>query len=336
MAWNIPFEYILLAHEDTARGTAEAAPNVYLPLAGMITPQQEVYSPDESTGTLSAVHRDKVVRRWAEWSGDGPLDVNSVLYLLSMALRSVPTPSQPDGVNAPNTYLWEFARTMTSDDLKSATMWWGDPNVQVLQGVYGMVDEVSFTADATGTDGANMSANGRTQELTKVANPTPPARNYGPLISPLNMQLWIDTTQAIGTTAVTGRFLSAEVTIPTGVTYKFIASGPAAAKTYSSTGRQKTRASMAVRMEVPDMAQYDHFSNEDIVKMRVRMNGPISEDIQYYYVEFDIYGILTAPGWGEHEGSNRTLDFTVNTTYDVTLGSDVRVAVQNQIATLVT
>jgi hypothetical protein len=84
-----------------------------------------------------------------------------------------------------------------------------------------------------------------------------------------------------------------------------------------------------ISLEMLDMAQYNNFKNRDRVKLRVRHNADLIEAGFYEYVEVDVYGILDAPGWGEFENSNRTLDLAVLGELEPSIGSDVRVAIQN-------
>ena len=51
--------------------------------------------------------------------------------------------------------------------------------------------------------------------------------------------MWLDTSSAIGTTAITGRLISAEHVIPVNYGYKYLAVGPTGSKTYTRTGRGK-------------------------------------------------------------------------------------------------
>ena len=158
---EIPFEALLVGLEATA-GTA-VAPTHYLPLTGTLNPAVERYRPDEARGTLVEAYRSRIVRQWGEWSGEGPLET----YLLPVLLNMVATgnmtsqPTTPSG--ATNARLWEFVPTITSNDLKTATLYWGDRNAQMFRGAFATVDELTITADASGTDGSSISVSGHTQ-----------------------------------------------------------------------------------------------------------------------------------------------------------------------------
>lgn len=158
---EIPFEALLIALETTA-GTA-VEPTHYLPLTGTLNPAVERYRPDEARGTLVEAYRSKIVRQWGEWSGEGPLET----YLLPVLLNMVATgnmtsqPTTPGG--ATNSRLWTFTPAITTNDLKTATIFWGDRNAQMFRGTFATVDELTITADASGTDGSSISVSGHTQ-----------------------------------------------------------------------------------------------------------------------------------------------------------------------------
>jgi len=441
---EIPFEALLAAIEST-RGTPEAAPTLYLNMAGTITPRKERYRPDESRGTLAEYYRSVDARKWSDWEAEGPLDVYTLPLLLNAliaggidgsgataaALTTSLTGANNDlvwtavtGGNAGNTIaiqyidpgaasqgleidvdgrvikvylatdgdslitttadeiktalalhaaasalvgavdaadndgsgvvtamgatyltggtgtevttpagatnsrLWTFTPTMTADDLEALTLWWGDPNVQVFRSGFCMLDELTISADAAGSDGVTMSISGQGLFPSKVADPVVPAMLDAPLLMPTAMQVWIDTA-TIGSTALTGRVISAEVTVPSGVTRKWLAAGPTSDLSFSDIGRGKRHAELRLVLEVPDMTQYDQWVAATTLKVRVRFNGSLIEAGFYYYVDFDIYGPFDALEWGENEGSNRTVELTILSEYDATAGYDFCFRVQN-------
>mgnify|MGYP001409650274 CR=1 FL=1 len=158
---EIPFEALLIGLESTAGTGVE--PTHYLPLAGSLNPAVERYRPDEARGTLVEAYRSKIVRQWGEWSGEGPLETYTLPVLLNMVATGNMTgqPTTPGG--ATNSRLWTFVPVITSNDLKTATIFWGDRNTQMFEGNYATVDELTITADASGTDGSSISVNGHTQ-----------------------------------------------------------------------------------------------------------------------------------------------------------------------------
>ena len=200
---EIAFEYLAMALETVA-GTAQPAPTSYMNLFGNVKPIKEYYEPEESTGMLAELMRVKETRKFGEWSADGPLDLIAVIELLSMIAKGGVEPTQPS--NAVLTYDWEFVPTMLSDDLKMATLFYGDPNMtDIFRGSYGILNDLTISSDASVPDGATLSAGGICKFQEKFTAPSMPTQVFGPLVAGVNMSLYIETNSAIGTTAITGR-----------------------------------------------------------------------------------------------------------------------------------
>ncbi len=327
---EIAFEYLLAALEST-KGTPATTPTHYLPLAGTLVPKKARYRPAESRGLLAEYFRSVDVRRWSEFEAEGGADVYIMPVLLNTIVKGgVNTPSTPGG--ATTARLWEFAPTMDADDLQAATLWFGDPNVQVFRSAFCMIDELTIAGEASGTDGVTMSIKGQGRFPTKDAPGTVPSALQAPLLVPGAMQVWIDT-ETIGTTAITGRVASAELTVPLGGTRKWLAAGPSAGLDFQVLGRQKRHAELKLVLELPDTTQYDQWVDATSLKTRVRFNGPLIEAGFYHYVEADIYGPFDSLDLGENEGS-RTIELIVLSEYDTTAGCDWCVRVQNDRTTL--
>lgn len=258
--------------------------------------------------------------------GSGVVTAMDTTYLAGGVGAAIATPS-----NGVLTRLWTFAPTMTEDDLDSMTLFWGDPNVQAFRSTFCMLDELKVIADTAGTDGVVMSISGMGQFPSKNAPAVVPAMLKAPLLLPGAMQLWVDTSSAIGSTEVTGRVVKAEVTIPLGGSRKWVAAGPTSTLGFNSVGRNKRHIQIALTLELPDTTQYDLWVAQTSLKLRLRFNGPLIESVTpdyYYYFEVDAYGPLEELGWGEHEGTNRTAELTLISEYDAVAGYDWAVKVQ--------
>lgn len=329
------FEYLALAREAT-KGTAVTPPTHYLPFSGMITPRREKYRTSDNNGLLAEFNRSKTVRAFSEWTGEGGADPNYAPLLFNLTTRgAITTPTTP--TNGVLTRLWTFTPAQTSDVLDSATFYFGDPNVQIFQAVYCMAEEMTIAADAGGTDAATWSVKGFGKFPARVSAPTMPAQNAGDLLMPGAMQLWIDTASAIGTTEVTGRFISTDWTIPTGVTRKHYAGGPTGGLNFTKHGRIKRSAKAKIVVELNDVSigagkEYLTWEADTLVKMRIRLNGSLIESVTpdyYSYINLDIYGPLDAFEWGDVEGSNRTMQFEVTSEYNVAAATDFILTAQN-------
>lgn len=336
---EIPFEYLLAATETT-RGTAIAAPARHLAVPGMITPKMDVSFPDESRGTLVRNYRSQQNRRWTEWeTEDTEIDLNSIHWWMSLFVRGGVTSTLVEtGVRN-----WTFTPTVNADNLASATMWWGDPNIQIWRAAYCMGDELVITADGGGTDGTKFNAKGMGRQEAEVAAPTVPAIGTPLSITPQFLDVWLETTSAAayGTTLITSRVISVEHTLRTEIKYKFGPVGVATAGvdplTFRRVGRDKRFIETTIEMELLDDTQYEIFDDllAQPVRLRCRHNtGALIGATQYGFVQVDQYGPLLDLEWGEYEDVNRTIKFTVPSMYDTGLSADFQIQVQNTTTTL--
>lgn len=339
---EIVFEYLALALEST-KGTAIAVPTHYLPFAGKIKPAREKYRTRDSNGQVAGVTRSKTVRASGPWDGEGAADPNYAPVLFNTLIKSVTSPTTP--TNGVLTRLWTFAPTMNANVAKSATFYFGDPNVQIWQSTYCMANQLTITGDAMGTDAVTWSMDGFARFPTRVSAPTLPAQQVGSLLMPGYMQLWIDTSSAIGTTEVTGRLASMEVNIPTGLVPKYYAGGPTGGLNFSSDGIGSRSAKLTFSVELNTTSigaskEYQQWEADTQLKVRARWSGSLIESVTpdyYEYIQCDLYGPLDALDWGDAEGTNRLMKFEVTSelnSYAVAAGYDFALAVQNQKTTL--
>lgn len=332
MATEIAFETLLMALEAT-RGTAEAAPTHLLSLPGVMTPSRSLFRPTERRGTLAKNYRSIVTRKGSEWNLNGTVDTGQLPFLFNMALKAVTSPTTPGG--ATNARLWTFSRSLTADDIKTATIWWGDPNTQVFQSDFNVIEELTIKNDAGDEALATIDVKGAGGSPTAVSDPTvPTAVNSATGLFPGQlMQLWLDTS-TIGSTEITGRLLSVEHTFRTGVTYKYRAAGTSSTLDFSEIGREAHSATTKLVFELADLTQYNNWANAQTMKCRVRHNGGLIESTFYHHLEVDIYGKFDMFDWGEYQNSNRTIEMTIESEYDATAAVDFLVKVQNTRATL--
>ncbi len=338
---ELAFEKSALALEST-RGTAITAPTHSFPWPIVIDPERIRAKPDDARGTLVRNYRVKATQANAAWSSEGAIDTDYLPLILQMIAKGSITPTTPSG--ATSARLWTATPTITSDDIKSATLRAGDPNLTtVRRAAYAMVEEFTVESDAGGEDGAQGSLSGFCHYPTNVSAPTYASfLTTGDILIPGAMQLWIDTgSDAIGTTEVTGRFLNTSWTIPTGAVKKRYASGPTGGRDFTKAGRGKRAAKAEITVELNDTslaAEYAHYEADTTIKMRIRLNGGFIETANavdlYHYLQLDIYGLAEDFSWEEVEGVNRAFKIAIESTYDSTLGADFSLSSQNVRATV--
>lgn len=325
------FERFGLALEATA-GVAVTPPTHYLPAVAVLNPVQEYYRPVEQRGTRALNYRSALVRERSEWTMPATgADTAHLPLLLNMGVASVVAPTTP--TNGILTRLWSFVRGASTATEKTATLYWGDPNIQIFQATHGYLQSLTITSDATGTDAVTMEASGGAFMPSKVSNPTWPSQIIAPLVIPSKSQVWIDTASAIGTTAIAGRVIRSSFTIDTlRGEGKYAFAGPTSGMNPVRFGVSRMAATATLAIELLDAAQYDVAVAGTVAKVRVRHNGDLIEAVTpsyYHYVEWDIYGPLEIQPWAEAYSSNRILEVSITSQVDATAGHDWAVRVQN-------
>ena len=204
------FRKIQAGSEGATPGTAVAATEILYGVLSTYESGETIHWPEEDRNSLARhMADDEIVGKEAKivWAGD--LNHRHANWLLSMAIRGNVTPTQPDGTNEPNSYLWTYAPTLTTantpdqtNGIETYTIEYGD-NLQAYEVEYcfatklqisGAPNEVvKFTCDITGRQRADTTF---TSSLTAQS-----VQRF-----PFNLAtIAIDTTGAgIGDTAKTG------------------------------------------------------------------------------------------------------------------------------------
>lgn len=320
---------ILAAAHETTKGTAIADPTKILPFNAVLTPMEEIYERTIKDGTYHELPDDGTerVRRWTEFDGDMGADTRILPFLLEVVAKSGGVKTTPGG--GTNSRLWTYTDTTGIADLKTMTMWWGDPSVEVFSSTYGFLEELTITADGEGTDGTMMAINGMARYFSGLGAPTYPSLILGPTIVPADLQVWLDPAASIGTTALTGRVTKVEHVLTNNITTKFPPEGPTGTRTFTRTGRGKRSLTTTITMELLDTTQFDLWDARTKVGLRVRHNGPIIEGSLRHFIEVDTYGRFRDLTWGEYEGTNRTMTLTLKSEVLTSLGSGWSIKVQN-------
>lgn len=342
MAREVPFEVMALA-DESVRGTAIATPTHRLNWPGLLIPRNEMWYPDDNLQGLDEYERSEVIYQFGEFASEGGADLDVLPFLANSFMGgNVTTPTIPSTpAQAVLTRDFEFIRVSTVDDLRSKTIWNGDPtNGGLLErGAWGMIDEFRMGGNASETGGVTMGISGHTQfPETLGSNPVLPAKSRPDTLVGARQQIYMDTgATAIGSTLLVGRTVNSAVVVPSGATYKRHAIGPEGTLTYDLTGRRKTHPTIRLVLDMVDPTQFALYKAGTRVKLRVRYNGPLIEDISgtkfYKFAQWDIYGRLSDFDFGQLE-TNRTFEATVHGESEASIGGNLRLVVRTTKTTL--
>ena len=207
-------------------------------------------------------------------------------------------------------------------------------------GTFEVANATADTFELDGEDGSAFTTFTYSDNAYWILEPPAyPSQSLGEIISPLDIQVWIDSASNIGTTAIEGKVVKVSHTIPSGLQEKFLPTGPGGGRTYSRIDPGKVEPSMSLAIEVDDPIHYNMFAEGRTVKVRVRYNGGLIETISgtpwRYYLEIDMIGKLEDLSLDENEGVNRLFSFSLMGQKHSELGnSDVKLKVQTNVTAL--
>lgn len=327
---------VLLGVLESTRGTAITTPTHLLNVSDgmMLLPRKTFHNVSTVTGTRAEFAINTKTYEDTALNPSGTLDLRQAPFWANM-YAGAGTIATPSGGTLSRTHT--HVPGMSTDSAKSATFSSGDPNVQVWQSAYHMLDDYTVTFDASSDEAVSFSANTVGQPWTEISDPVVPTQTEVVPAYGIDTDLWIDTSSAIGTTAITGRLVSGEWRIVRARSRKRHARGAGAVRTFDATGIGRDHAELDLTFELYDLAQTDLFSDETDVKVRLRLNGSLIEGTLYNYYQVDIYGKLQDLAFDTFMDTNRTVTFTIMSTYNTharSAGHDWRVVIQNSSATV--
>lgn len=332
---EILYEALLGALEAT-RGTAIAAPTHLLNVTDgmMLLPRKTFHNVATVTGTRAEFTTNTKTYEDTALNPSGTLDLRQAPFWGNLYAGAA-TVATPAGGTTARTHT--FVPGMSTDPALSATFWSGDPNVQIWVADYHMLDDYTVTFDASSDEAVSFSANTVGRPWSEATDPVIPTQTEMVPAYGIDASLWVDTSSAIGTTAITGRLVNGEWRIVRSRSRKRHARGAGATRTFDATGIGRDHAELDLTFELYDLAQTDLFVDETDAKVRLRLNGALIEGSLYNYYQADIYGKLQDLAFDTFMDTNRTVTFTIMSTYNAharSAGHDWQVVVQNASATV--
>ena len=330
---EITFEEGLAALEAIA-DTAETTPTYKLNETIVINPREDFTDDPSARGTLVSRYGDILIGTKSDWTADGALDLNEFPLWLNLSVKGGITPTQPDPTNAPSVYLWTALPAITLNDLKTGTLWGFDPNITRMRAAGARCDTLSLTGD--NRDIINFSASGFAHLTEEVTGVVSPAANTSILLPFYGAKAWIEpdgSTDPYGTTPVPdGLIVSWGFEIDSTWSEKYAANGTG---DLSGGGRKARGANLHIELEMPDLTYYNMWKAGTHHKVRFRAEGGIIPGTTLnYYWQVDIYGRLNKDDWGSYADTNRTIQLTVPSMYENSLGADWKMYCQNSRATV--
>jgi hypothetical protein len=206
-----PFRKIQISNVEGTPGTPEAATEILFGMLTQMVHDMVLHTPEQDRGVLAKNVETpfRVSDDPGEIVIEGELYDRLMVFICANAIRGNVTPTQPDNVNEPNHYLWEFSPTMTAPNtpdqtngIDTFTIEWGD-NIGAFEMEFAYTISVEITGEPNEPIMVSWTISGRQITATTFTGAlTAPTAAY----FPFNLStFYIDTSYAgIGGTAKAG------------------------------------------------------------------------------------------------------------------------------------
>jgi hypothetical protein len=330
MAYGLrAFRKIQISNPEDTSGTAEAATEI---LFGTLAPKASDelwHKPDQDRGVLAMNYETPfAVGSEIELEFEGELYDRLAVFLFSNAIRGNVTATQPDSMDQPNTYQWEFEPSMTAPNtpdqtngIDTFTLEYGD-NVQAyeVEHLYTVSVEITGAPDEPVT--ATWTVRGR-----QVSEGSFTGALSAPTIAgyfPFNLsQFYIeaDAYDSIGSTQKTGMLRAFTWTFETQFTGRVSADG-----TLYFTGLNEDKKTVELELtyyrdDTNSAAEFDAYQAQSMRYMRIELLGDTEMDSgqdnpPYIYLD----GAFRYTEWPELDDEDGTSVVTVTAQafYDTT------------------
>lgn len=258
----------------------------------------------------------------------GALTFNDLLWLANLHVKAVAS-----GTGAGADKTWTFSPTLTSDDLKSATIQFGYADgigatapAWSLEGCLGNELTLDWTKDSAVRFRSDiMTAEGATQisAFTGSLSDRDTVNALG-----TNTAIYVDSS-TIGSTADSD-LLDASFTLTNGFKYLDTLNATATAKELIRTEPRSW--SLTMTRYYRNDTELDAYVAKTVRKIRLRTTGP-SLGASNYKIDLDLYGVWTGYQKAEVDGMG-VERFTLSPQYDSTATNDMSLVVVSSEASI--
>lgn len=266
-------------------------------------------------------------------TAEGPVSFEDFPWWLELGVKGGVTGTSDSGTPDP-AYAYDFTPSTATDDLKSATMQHGVPD-NVYRSVMVMVPEFTVKGDVDGDAAWMFSANLLARDLTNLgggftAGVTDRDREF---VKAAGTQLYIDdAAEDIGTTLVSGKFISFSLTWNNAIAPKRFMEDET--QISARIGRGPRQITGQVRLEFTDDTERAKYRSGATRAIRITRAGSVIHDAVTKAVTIDIPNAYWLTPSDDPRENNMTLTygFVAYTSADV--GYPATIEVVNALSAL--
>ena len=315
---------------ETTRGTGVAATGKrYFQLTPNFGKALQEFS--DQSGTYKDRRRAAYQRREVGFTAAELLTYEDFCWWLEHLAKGGVSPSADAGT--PIAYTRPYLPSIETDDLKSSTLEFNHVG-NVYKSTQLMANSATIRIDPDNNGGWMIDGDFKAIGFDPSTYTGSITDRQTEVIKAKGTKLFVDDA-TIGTTQVTGRMISASVTINNNLDFKAFAeneTGPAPNK----VGRGAQQVNGQFVLEFDSDAEFDKYRADDPVERFIRLEreGSIIHDAVKKRARLDLNGFWEAISWG-NRANNIIATFGFSGYYNITSGYDFKAEVVNKLATLV-
>jgi hypothetical protein len=326
----LALEKVQAAIESTRGTDLPATRKVYAVAVGSLN--RPVLEPANSTGTFADDGSIAYGRGEVGFTMDADLSYEDIPWWMKLALKGGVT-GVTDGGSPPG-FTYTFVPTLTADDLNSITMEFGESGLSYAAHQV-MVDEWQIAINPDDNPNWRFSANCLGRDWLIEAYTGAISDRAVENISAAGTKLYIDSA-TIGTTQVTGKFISATITGRNQIHYKGFGEDELWVAA-NKVGRGKMLFDAEITFEWDADGEFLNYraANPGVRRfVRIEREGSIIHTTVKKRVRIDMHGFWTTFSPGDRNG-NKIYTLNLSTRLDPTSAYKLSMAIHNALTTLV-
>lgn len=288
----------------------------------------------DTSGTFDARRRVTYQRQRVTFAMTDLLTFEDLGWWYQMGVKGGVTATSDAGT--PAAYPYNFTGSSATDDLKAATVEWNHLG-NVYKTTQVMMNSFTIRIDPDNEGGWIMDAEMMGRDLVTSSYTAGPADRTTEVIKAPGTTLHIDDA-TIGTTLVTGKFISASVTANNNIHFKAFAEDETSFAA-NKVGRGARTYNAQFVLEFDDDVEFAKFRSTTPVARYVQLKslGSLIHDTPdtFKAAQIQLFGYWESISWGNREG-NIIATFGLSAFYDPTFAAAAKFSVVNKLTTELT
>lgn len=316
---------------ESTRGTEVNATRIIYPVITR-TFEKPIREFQDTSGTYEARRRFAQGRERVGFSITDLATFEDLAWWNQLGIKGGVTGGAGDS-GSPEMFLYTFTPSLATDDLKSVTLETGDALSSSLQytSTQAMINSWTIRIDPDNEGGWLYDAELLARNYSQTAHTGSLTDRTTEVIKAPTTKLYIDDA-TIGSTQVTGKFISASITGNNNIHFKAFAEDEANFAA-NKIGRGARTFDAQIVLEFDSEAEFAKMRAGTQRFVRIETLGSVIHDAVTKKAQINMNGYWSTIGWGDREG-NIIATFGLMCFYNATSGYALQMVIQNALETL--